>query len=93
MNNQRALFYPLLREAVPVIRYRQMVYPSWQLDIVAAVSPPAYLAEGKDAAFLDVTEKYLLDNKTPRTLSQLFFLLFSKILCGIFRTEKGSGFS
>ena len=47
MRVQKALLYPLVRENVPLVRFRELVEQELSLEIVEAVSPPAYHADGK----------------------------------------------
>ncbi len=56
MRVQKALLYPLVRENVPLVRFRKLVEQELSLEIVEAVSPPAYHVDGKDASYLDEGE-------------------------------------
>ncbi len=80
MSIQKALLYPLVRENVPLIRFRKLVEQELSLEIVEAVSPPAYHMEGKDAAYLDEGENtnFILSGDFDRAIEHCDCILLAK---------------
>lgn len=80
MRVQKALLYPLVRENVPLVRFRKLVEQEFSLEIVEAVSPPAYHAEGKDASYLDEGENtnFILSGDFDRAIEHCDCILLAK---------------